>query len=399
MRNCDHCLAAPPGEYPRAEGKPRFVECGGLGGHEPAQGDGAKVRKDRPQVLRVADLVSKPAWLLHEMDIGADRIGFLPVARHLLQRAGFLDGREPISVGEPVALSVAQALTLPLPPSDEPDRMLFHVSFCGSTLLTRMIERPGKVLVLREPHGPVGLADWKAKRGHRPDPRIRRLADLARASLRARWQRAERIVVKPTNWCNNLIPELCGPDVRPLFVTIAPRNFLRAVFRGNRDRIAFTILAAQHFAAGAPADAALIAAALRDLPDSLDRACAMVLLALHFQERAFRAAMAEGGWGDAHLIDYERLAGAPFEAAEAANRALDLGLSADEVAEAVARNTSRDAKLAGRAFSAEGQDGVNDAIEHAHARHFDAALAWAAANVPDPAAAPPELPERRGRAG
>ncbi len=333
------------------------------------------------------------------MDVGADRIAFLPVARHLLQRASFLDGRETIAVGEPVTLSAVAALDLPLPPSDEPDRFLFHMSFCGSTLLTRLLEQPGKALVLREPHGLVGLADWKAKRGHRQDPRVQRYANVARASLRARWEKDERIVVKPTNWCNNLIPELCGPNVRPLFVTIAPRNFLRAVFRGNRERIAFTILAAQHFAARAPADAALLAAAVRDLPESLDRAAAIILLALHFQQRAFGAAMAAGGWGSAHLIDYEQIVAAPFEAGEAANRALDLGLTPNEIAEGVGRSMSRNAKLAGRGFSAEGQDGVNDAIEHGHARHFDAAMAWASATIPDWNTALPEPSQQLGRTG
>lgn len=333
------------------------------------------------------------------MDVGADRIAFLPVARHLLQRASFLDGREPIAIGEPVVLSAAEALDLPLPAAGEPDRLIFHVSFCGSTLLTRILEQPGKALALREPHGLVGLADWKAGRAHRPDPRVRRFADLARASLRARWQRDERIVVKPTNWCNNLIPELCGPDVRPLFVTIGPRNFLRAVFRGNRERIAFTIVAARHFAASAPADAALLAAAARDLAEPLERAAAMILLALHFQLRAFGTAMSAGGWGMEHMIGYEQIAAAPFETGEAASRALDLGLTPNEIADGVARSMSRNAKLAGRSFSPEGQDGVNDAIEHAHARCFDAAMAWAEAAVPDWVSASPTPSAQLSRAG
>ena len=346
---------------------------------------------------RLADLVASPAWLLHEMDIGADRVAFLPVARGLVERANFLDGREEIAVGEPVAVPVAEALGLTPPAPHGPDRFIFHVSFCGSTLLTRMLARPGKVLALREPHGLVGLADWKTQQDQRADPRVPRLADFARASLRPAWRQGERVIVKPSNWCNNLLPELCVAGMRPLFIGIGPRAFLRAVFRGNRERIAFTLLAARHFAAR-PADMALLAAALRDLSHSLDRAAAMALIALHLQLRGFRAAMAAGGWGSEHMTSYERIVAAPFEAARAASRALDLGLDANELAEGVARSIGRDAKLAGCGFSAENQESVDDAIEHAHGRHFDAAMAWAAATVPGwaPEAA---VPERLSEAG
>ncbi len=332
------------------------------------------------------------------MDIGAGRIGFLPVARRLVERANFLDGREEIAVGAPVAVPVAEALGLTLPAPCGPDRFIFHVSFCGSTLLTRMLARPGKVFALREPHGLVGLADWKAKQSGRADPRVPRLADFARASLRPVWRPGERMIVKPTNWCNNLLPELCVAGMRPLFVGIGPRAFLRAVFRGNRDRIAFTLLAARHFAAARPADTALLVAAIRDLSHSLDRAAAMVLIALHLQLRGFRAAMAAGGWGPEHMTSYERIAAAPFEAARAAGRALDLGLNANELAEGVARSIGRDAKLAGHGFSAENQDSVDDAIEHAHGRHFDAAMAWAASAIPG-WTSEAAVPERLSEAG
>ncbi|MBX3561035.1 MAG: hypothetical protein KF780_04390 [Sphingomonas sp.] len=343
---------------------------------------------------RIADLVAKPAWLLHEMDIGADRIVFLPVARHVLERANFLDGRMEIAVGEPVVLSVKEALALKLSAPTEPDRFIFHVSFCGSTLLTRMLERPGRVLALREPHGLVGLADWQAKHARRRDQRVPRLADFARASLRPRWRRSERVIVKHTNWVNNLLPALCVADVRPLFIGIAPRTFLRAVFRGNRDRVAYTMLAARHFAAALPADTALLAAAVRDLPDPLDQAAAMTLVALHLQLRAFHAAMAAGGWGPEHVISYERIVSAPLETAQAVSHALDLGLTGNEIAESIARNADRDAKLAGHSFSAEGQDGVNHAIEYAHGRHFDAAMAWAAVTVPGWSTGAPDTASR-----
>ncbi|MDQ8756672.1 hypothetical protein RCO27_10545 [Sphingosinicella sp. LHD-64] len=332
----------------------------------------------------VEELLDAPARLLHEMDVAGGRLRFLPVARNLLERANFLDGRAPIAIGDPIDVGVDQALATPLARPSAPDRYIFHVSFCGSTLLTRMLEQPGKVFALREPHCLVTLADWKAKHAPRGSDAVGPLADFARAALRARWRPREAVLVKPSNWANNLLRELTASPamIRPLFVGIAPRAFLRAVFRGNRERLAFTIHAAQHLAKARDSDGAQLAAAVA-VGDPLEKGARIALLALHIQLRDFRGVMAAGGWDAGHMLSYEDIVGAPFEAAQAANTALALGLTANEIADGIVRSAHRNAKIAGRDFLPEQQDGVNDAVEHGNGRHFDAALAWAEATLPE----------------
>lgn len=329
------------------------------------------------------ELLGAPDRLLQEIDLDAGRLRFLPVDRERLARANFLDGRTDIAAGAPIGIGIADALAARLEPPAEPDRYIFHVSFCGSTLLTRLLEAPGKVFALREPHCLVTLADGKAKHAPEGGGTIAPLADFARAALRARWAPGEAILVKPSNWANNLLPELTADPraIRPLFVGIGPRAFLRAVFRGNRERLAFTLRAAQHLATTRAAYRAFVAEAAGGSGEPLERAARLVLVALHIQLLDFRAAMAAGGWRDERLLRYEEIAANPLAAATRASTALGLGLTAHELVQAIARNASRNAKIDGRAFEPAQQDDVNDAVEQGNGRHFDAALAWAATSL------------------
>lgn len=325
----------------------------------------------------VADVIADPAQLLHRIDAETGRLVFLPVTRAALEGASFLDGRTDFAAGPAVELEGADPSMLDPPVT--PDRYIFHVSFCGSTLLTRMLARPGKVFALREPHALVDLADARKAAG--PSSRLAALTGLVRASHRARWQPDEVVLVKPSNWVNNLLPELCNSpaSIRPLFVDIGARAFLRAVFRGNRERIEFTLRAAQHFAG--PADAALLAAAVQASPDPLGRAANLTLVALHLQRRAFADAMAFGGWDADHVLDYEKIVGNPVAAATAASAALDLDLAGAEIEENATRVLARNAKQAGD-FSVDREAGINDAVEAANGRHFDVALGWAESALP-----------------
>lgn len=325
----------------------------------------------------LADLVADPAHLLHRIDANTGRLVFLPVTRAGLEGASFLDGRTDFSAGPAVEMEVVEPPAFDPPPA--PDRYIFHVSFCGSTLLTRMLARPGKVFALREPHALVDLAE--ARKAFGPSPRLAAFTALVRASLGARWQPDEAVLVKPSNWLNNLLPELCSPpeSIRPLFVGIGARAFLRAVFRGNRERLAFTLRVAQHLAGRA--DTPLLAAAVQASGDPLGRAANLTLVALHLQRRASAAAMVAGGWGAAHELRYETIIGDPQAAALAASTTLDLGLTPTEIDDNVTRALARNAKQAGD-FSADREAGVNDAVEAANGRHFDAALAWAEAALP-----------------
>lgn len=312
----------------------------------------------------LAAVLADPHYLPHRIDPGAGLATFVPTDRARLTRPSFIDGRSDFATGAPVnfPLDAVVAAEAEAPPG--PDQMIFHVSFCGSTLLARMLELPGAAFVLKEPNALVDLADWK-KAGGQIGPALAWL----RGSLRRRWRPDEPVVVKPSNWANNLLPELTADPaaIRPLFVTMARRPFLIAVLRGGRDRLAFTARAAAHLAATSQVQAAIAAS-----DDPLTRAVHLAAVTLHVQMQAFAALCRSG-----QAIDAAELTGAPVEAALAANRILDLGIDPERLAANAAAKSGEDSKNPGRSFTMADRRGEDDEVERHHGAILDAVLAWA----------------------
>ena len=160
----------------------------------------------------------------------------------------------------------------------------FHGSFCGSTLLTRLLEACTTALVVREPQCLVDISDARSARGRLTpcDDDLVSICDFAATSLTALSEPGKPVVIKPSNWANNLVPALCSAaGARPLFITMERRAFLRAVFRGGRERLVFTARVAAHLAATFPNGRALVSAAIaaRDPLQQIARLAALAPLA------------------------------------------------------------------------------------------------------------------------
>lgn len=87
-------------------------------------------------------ILDDPANFLHSIDIDNDTAVFVRTDPQLLRDLSFIDGRTSITVDRPVPLTL-QALAQRVEPDPEPDRFLFNVSFCGSTLLSRLLDVRG----------------------------------------------------------------------------------------------------------------------------------------------------------------------------------------------------------------------------------------------------------------
>ncbi len=347
-----------------------------------------------------SELLLDPNYLAHRIDIGGNRLIFLPTTRRLISRASFLDGRTAIATGPEVACRLDEALQAAETPAFEeaenaaPDRFIFHVAFCGSTRLARILDRPGRVLALREPNLLVELADWKAALDRRSgeDPRLAALVRLTCVSLRSRWQPEEAVIVKPSNWVNNLLPELClcGRRIRPVFVTSDRRAFLLAVFRGGRERLAFAARVASHLASGNRSRQALLAAAIGAASEPLGQAAHIAAFAHWLQIRQFHDTLLAGGWGSEHVVTFDAIERAPHRAGSAAAEALGVDLSAGEVAQGVARNAGRNAKLPGADYSSEAQQEADRTVHRLYGAQIEAAIAWARDFLPDAGEGPLE---------
>jgi hypothetical protein len=281
----------------------------------------------------------------------------------------FLDGRIPYWQGRPSDGKLA----FPSGGQDHVDRYIFHVGFCGSTLLARLLDQPDKVLVLREPRSLTDLATYQARlqREGLEDVSLASTGATIRALLRQPWQAGEKVVVKPSNWANNLLPEFCLAPIRPIFLTMDRRAFVRAILRGGSNRIRFAARAAVHLSNSRDSEAMLVHKALEQPTEDETRLLTLAGLLFEFQLARFRAAADIGGWPAAHWLSLEELRSDLGKAVTTAAAALDIPLPAS-----FEQGLHGHAKQPEIPFSPEGEAEADAAIEAAHGRQVDRVLNW-----------------------
>lgn len=327
-----------------------------------------------------ARILDDPANFLHAIDVEGDRAFFFRTNPQLLRDASFVDGRISIATTEPAPAPLSE-LVAAAQPAVAKDRFLFNCSFCGSTLLARLLDVPGRSLVLKEPRCLTDIAAWKIfnSRDGRPIDRLRSTLNLARAALRRPFTPGEAVTVKVASQGNVLLDTLAedAPRIRPTFITISRIDFLRAIFRGGVERMHYAAKIAWHMATDVPDGDALLREAIAAGADPLRKAANLALLARFLQVGSFQRAARAGGWGDNHVLDYDTITRYPIEATAKAARALDLGIDDNDIERNVARFIGRHAKHPSEPFSNDQQRLADRRVHSEHRQIFDEALAWA----------------------
>ena len=187
------------------------------------------------------------------------------------------------------------------------------MAFCGSTQLAQLLNASGAATVLKEPQALVDLADWKRALVEQQldgDRQFKLALGASAALLWRNWDGFPPTVVKPSNWANNLLPDLLSINgAKAVVLTIEPRLFLRAIFRGGRDRMAFIARAASHLAS-ATRQGAIVREAIVSTEDPLGRVARLALVAHGIQHAMFDAAAASA----VEVVDYRQILADPAEA-------------------------------------------------------------------------------------
>lgn len=327
--------------------------------------------------------IDDPSLLPHEADLAAGRLLFLPTIRAEIEAASFLDGRTNFATGSPVWIDLDHiagvALTLP-----HIERYIFHVGFCGSTFLSRLLSAPGHALVLREPNILANLANSRAAfdRGELSSDRLTAALIAARALLSRPWMKGEPVVVKPSNWFNNLLPDLCADPsaIRPLFLTMARRNFVAAVLRGGSQRLAFAARAAVHLSSRHDDDAALVAKALTEGED-IKKLLRLAAVLHHIQTSQFKRVADEQGWDAEHWLSFEELQDDPVRAAQRSAAALKLDLPLSAIERNQRHWSGINAKEPSMSFSLKTERKNMTDIDTSSSEVFRSVLDWAEAAI------------------
>lgn len=176
---------------------------------------------------------------VHQLDTVQRRALFVRVEENELRAASFLDAR--------LGMRDREGFWLPfedLPDASEGSGMspaipafIFHIGHCGSTLLSRLLDLSPAVLGLREPLVLRDLAAAELDR-HSPQARLEpgqwdglfvRLLGL----LGRRFRSGQRVVVKATSNCNNLIAPLLSlfAETRIVLLHVALESYLATMLK------------------------------------------------------------------------------------------------------------------------------------------------------------------------
>lgn len=313
-------------------------------------------------------LLADPEWLAHRYVESGDAFRFARVPRADHAGAAFLTddyiGSHPVGGDVPAADCLAL-------PDNGTLHFLFHSAFCGSTLLTRALDRPGAAMGLSEP---VVLNDVVGFRRRGGDPRaVARIADAATRLLGRAFGSGEAVVVKPSNVINPLAALLMAlrPQARALFLFAPLDTFLTSVAnKGLHCRIWARELLQGYLRDGALQGLGFEPDALFLLSDL--QAAALGWLA---QQRLMHDLAQRNGERLASL-DADLMLARPEEAIAAVAGHYGLALGSDAIAEIVAgRAFSRHSK-SGDSYSAASRAARYAEVRAAHGEEIGMVTSW-----------------------
>jgi hypothetical protein len=315
-----------------------------------------------------AALLADPEWFAHRYVEGDDAFRLIRLARAEHTAMPFLTDdylgtdRETQDIAADECLAALGRGNL---------HFLFHSAFCGSTLLTHALDRPGLAMGLSEPlalNDVVGL-----RRRGAPPPAVARLADGALRLLARPFGAGEAVVVKPSNLLGPLAELLLAiqSEAKAVFLFAPLETFLISVVRkGLHCRIWVRELLEGYLREG-----------YVDLgfePDDYFRLSDLQVAAVGWLAQHQRFAQLAGKLdGRIATLDADLMTARPGEAIAAVLTHYGLAHDAATVAEIVAGPSFGKHSKSGAAFSADQRGREYAAARAAHGEEISMVLAWA----------------------
>ncbi|MDP3675958.1 MAG: hypothetical protein Q8R44_12835 [Novosphingobium sp.] len=311
-------------------------------------------------------------WLAHRYVESEDRVRFAHVPRERHAAEPFLTDSCLGELGATPELAAETCLQRCAP---GPLHFLFHSAFCGSTMLTRALDRPGVAMGLSEPVILNDVVGLRRRGGERRA--VARVADLATRLLARPFAPGEAVIVKPSNVVNPLAELLLAlrSEARAVFLYAPLETFLISVARKGLDcrlwvrELADGYLTEQYFGP--------LGLAPHDMFRQTDlQIAASGWLAQH----AHFASLAEKlGPDRLRTLDADRLSADPQAALAAAARHYGLALDPQAVAMIAAGPAFTRHSKSGAAYSAQSRSDDYAAARAAHGDEIGKVVIWAEA--------------------
>lgn len=312
--------------------------------------------------------LSDPEWYAHRFVEGQDAFRFIRLPRADHRTVPFLTDAYLGERGPHRDVAASECLAL------DKGRLhfLFHSAFCGSTLLTSALDRPGVAMGLSEP---VLLNDATGfrLRGARGSA-VARAADLSLRLLARPYGPGEAVVVKPSNLVNPLAELLLAlqDQARAVFLYAPLETFLISVVRkGLPCRLWVRELLEGYLRMG-----------YVDLgfePGDYFRQSDLQVAAVGWLAQHARFVRLAEQLGAARIatLDADRMTQDPAAALAAVGRHYGLALESAAIAEIVAGPAFGQHSKSGAAFTAADRSAEYAAARAAHGEEIDMVLEWA----------------------
>jgi len=331
---------------------------------------------ERARLWQVPDLF--PIMLSPE----TDELVLVAITEQAYRDASFLDDREiPTDASRVLPLEEALRLLDRQTSPAKPVHGIFHVAFCGSTLISRCLQELDTAFVLKEPFPMHAMAERRRKvlPGSPGEAAWRRQFRLLVRLLSRTHRPQQTAIVKPTDASTNLICELLEhhPGSRAVFLHVGVEEFMLAML-GDRERMGFVRSRLAELGELFPDEPVFRFERWNSLPDAAQVASLWMLHA-----RAYARYAGPNRSSAYRSLDFERFRRAPIATLAALARFLGLEATPLEIEQAVATCTAVDSKRPGLRHSS--ADWLRRRRETERAFHGDmrAGLDWAQGHFAD----------------
>lgn len=295
--------------------------------------------------------LNDPAWFLTACDTQAREFRFIRTSQEKLSGTAFHDGRTYLAVSsEQKVLSFDEAAEWSQNErgSNANTHIIAHMSFCGSTLLARLLEQHHHIASYREPNALVevsnALAPMPAAR--RTESELMGLIPFVFSQYQKYSPPLQSAVVKPSNWANSILPDLVTErsNAKIVLLELSCRNYLVANLRGGRARVSYSLNLLNHISQSRLEYGRTIAHIARTKPDPQQQMLRLLVGCYAAQQDIFSALRSALPSGKFIQINKNRLIDFPEDTLSSVGQFFGLNRSGSAAARRLSDDLKRNAK-------------------------------------------------------
>jgi hypothetical protein len=336
----------------------------------------------------VDEILSSPEYFLSGLSTEGRTFEFIKSSRDQLSKPSFIDGRVPLSENSKIyQIKIEQALDWYSHNSikTQANNFIFHMGFCGSTLLARALDLPGKSFSYKEPQALIHVAELHLT----SDPFFKDnqilILNFILGQYSTPWSKSEQNIIKPSNWVNTMLYDLVASSksTKAIFLSIRPLDFIVAVFRGGESRVQYVLNFLKHMNSSTSEFNDIIKKIERERENTTLSLVKLTLVAHKMQETAFSICSAALSKQNQAQYSYDQLILDPLGALTESSQLFDLNLSEDSFRITTDNSFVNHSKVIHRKYDRLASEDVNKQVLNHYAKEFENGLDWYQTNLVD----------------